>query len=143
MALARKGFSSKKDRRPFVSINSKRPTTDQPNILINKRLCSKIAVLQIQITSRKKGKVKMYTIKAIHAEPENIEQAVTRLKMVLQKYAGGDLQLILEKHTFKFEELLSLLESSLVAQKDELDRLRKDAKRLTKQIDSISQGQLI
>ena len=87
----------------------------------------------------------MENIAVIYAEPETVEQAVTRLKMTLQKFAdnNGDLKAILDRHTFRFEELLTLLESSLLAQKDELDNLRKDAKRLTKRIDSLAQGQLI
>ena len=87
---------------------------------------------------------KMKNIAAIYKEPDNVEQAVTRLKMTLQKFAGdnGDLRAILDRHTFSFDELLTLLESSLAAQKEELDRLRKDAKRLTKRIDSLAQAQL-
>ena len=86
----------------------------------------------------------MKNIAAIYKEPDNVEQAVTRLKMTLQTFAGdnGDLKAILDRHTFTFEELLTLLESSLAAQKEELDRLRKDAKRLTKRIDSLAQAQL-
>ena len=87
----------------------------------------------------------MENIAAIYAEPETVDQAVTRLKMTLRKFAdnNGDLKAILDRHIFSFEELLTLLESSLLAQKDELDKLRKDAKRLTKRIDSLAQGQLI
>ena len=87
----------------------------------------------------------MKDIAAVYAEPDNVEQAVVRLKMTLQKFAdnNGDLKAILDRHTFRFEELLTLLETSLVAQKEELDRLRKNAKRLTKRIDSLAQGQLL
>ena len=92
----------------------------------------------------KEGGQEMKNIAAIYKEPDNVEQAVTRLKMTLQNFAGdnGDLKAILDRHTFGFEELLTLLESSLAAQKEELDRLRKDAKRLTKRIDSLAQAQL-
>lgn len=94
---------------------------------------------------QKEEKEAMKDIAAVYAEPDNVEQAVVRLKMTLQKFAdnNGDLKAILDRHTFRFEELLTLLETSLVAQKEELDRLRKNAKRLTKQIDSLAQGQLL
>ena len=93
---------------------------------------------------RQEGEQEMKNIAVIYTEPDNVEQATTRLKMVLQEFAGdnGDLKAILDRHTFRFEELLTLLESSLAAQKEELDRLRKDAKRLTKRIDSLAQAQL-
>ena len=87
----------------------------------------------------------MLETRAVYEEPETVEQATTRLKMTLQKYAGekGDLKAILDRHSFQFEELLTLLESSLSVQKDEIDRLRKEAKRLTKRLDTLSQGQLL
>lgn len=87
----------------------------------------------------------MIETKAIYEEPEDVQQATLRLKMTLQKYAGekGDLKAILDRHSFKFEELLTLLESSLSAQKDEIDRLRKEAKQLTKRLDTLAQGQLL
>ena len=87
----------------------------------------------------------MLETRAVFEEPENVEQATLRLKMTLQKYAGekGDLKAILDRHSFKFEELLTLLESSLSVQKDEIDQLRKEAKRLTKRLDTLSQGQLL
>lgn len=87
----------------------------------------------------------MTDIRAIHEEPTDVQQAILRLKMTLQKYAGekGDLKAILDRHSFKFEELLTLLESSLSMQKDEIDRLRKEAKRLTKRLDTLAQGQLL
>ena len=83
--------------------------------------------------------------RAIYQEPKDVEQATIRLKMILSKFAGekGDLKAILEKHNFKFEELLTLLDSSLAIQKEEIDRLRKDAKRLTRQLENLAQGQLI
>ena len=86
----------------------------------------------------------MLETRAVFKEPETVEQATIRLKMTLQKYAGekGDLKVILDRHSFRFEELLTLLESSLSLQKDEIDRLRKEAKRLTKRLDTLSQGQL-
>ena len=86
----------------------------------------------------------MLETRAVFKEPETVEQATIRLKMTLQKYAGekGDLKVILDRHSFQFEELLTLLESSLSLQKDEIDRLRKEAKRLTKRLDTLSQGQL-
>ena len=86
----------------------------------------------------------MLETRAVFEEPETVEEETTRLKMTLQKYAGekGDLKVILDRHSFQFEELLTLLESSLSLQKDEIDRLRKEAKRLTKQLDTLSQGQL-
>ena len=87
----------------------------------------------------------MLETRAVFEEPENVEQATIRLKMTLQKYAGekGDLKHILDRHSFQFEELLTLLESSLSVQKDEIDRLRNEAKRLTKRLDTLSQGQLL
>lgn len=87
----------------------------------------------------------MTDIRAIYEEPTDVQQAILRLKMTLQKYAGekGDLKAILDKHSFKFEELLTLLEASLSMQKDEIDRLRKEAKRLTKRLDTLAQGQLL
>lgn len=87
----------------------------------------------------------MTDIRATHEEPTDVQQAILRLKMTLQKYAGekGDLKAILDRHSFKFEELLTLLESSLSMQKDEIDRLRKEAKRLTKRLDTLAQGQLL
>ena len=87
----------------------------------------------------------MLETRAVFEEPENVEQATLRLKMTLQKYAGekGDLKAILDRHSFQFEELLTLLESSLSVQKDEIDRLRNEAKRLTKRLDTLSQGQLL
>ena len=83
--------------------------------------------------------------RAIFEEPKDVQQATIRLKMVLSKYAGekGNLKAILDKHNFLFEELLTLLESSLAIQKEEIDRLRNDAKRLTKRLNNLSQGQLI
>lgn len=87
----------------------------------------------------------MTEIRAIYEEPTDVQQATLRLKMTLQKYAGekGDLKVILDRHSFKFEELLMLLESSLSMQKDEIDRLRKEAKRLTKRLDTLAQGHLL
>ena len=87
----------------------------------------------------------MTDIRAIYEEPTDVQQAILRLKITLQKYAGekGDLKAILDKHSFKFEELLTLLEASLSMQKDEIDRLRKEAKRLTKRLDTLAQGQLL
>ena len=87
----------------------------------------------------------MTEIRAIYEEPTDVQQAILRLKMTLQKYAGekGDLKAILDKHSFKFEELLTLLEASLSIQKDEIDRLRKESKRLTKRLDTLAQGQLL
>ena len=87
----------------------------------------------------------MTDIRATYEEPTDVQQAILRLKMTLQKYAGekGDLKAILDRHSFKFEELLTLLESSLSMQKDEIARLRKEAKLLTKRIDTLSQGQLL
>ena len=87
----------------------------------------------------------MSETRAVFEEPETVEQATTRLKMTLQKYAGekGDLKHILDRYSFGYEELLTLLESSLSVQKDEIDRLRKEAKRLTKRLDTLSQGQLL
>lgn len=87
----------------------------------------------------------MLETRAVFEEPENVEQATLRLKMTLQKYAGekGDLKAILDRHSFQFEELLTLLESSLSVQKDEIVRLRNEAKRLTKRLDTLSQGQLL
>ena len=87
----------------------------------------------------------MIETRAKFEEPKTVEQATIRLKMILSRYAGekGDLKAILEKHNFLFEELLTLLESSLEIQKEEINRLKKDAKRLTKQLDILSQGQLL
>lgn len=87
----------------------------------------------------------MLETRAVFKEPETVEQATIRLKMTLQKYAGekGDLKAILDRHSFQFEELLTLLESSLSVQQNEIDRLRKEAKRLTKRLDILSQGQLL
>ena len=87
----------------------------------------------------------MLETRAVFEEPENVEQATIRLKMTLQKYAGekGDLKAILDRHSFRFEELLTLLESSLSVQKDEIVRLKNEAKRLTKRLDTLSQGQLL
>ena len=86
----------------------------------------------------------MTEIRAIYEEPTDVQQATLRLKITLQKYAGekGDLKAILDRHSFKFEELLTLLESSLSMQKDEIDRIQKETKRLTKRLDTLSQGQL-
>lgn len=87
----------------------------------------------------------MNEIRATYQEPSTVSEATTRLKMVLSKFAGekGDLKQILASHNFKFEELLTLLESSLNAQKEELDRLRKDTRKLTRRIDALSQCQLL
>ena len=87
----------------------------------------------------------MLETKAVFEEPENVEQATIRLKMTLQKYAGekGDLKHILDRYSFGFEELLTLLESSLSIQKHEIDQLREDAKRLKKRLDSLSQEWLL
>ena len=87
----------------------------------------------------------MIETRAIYEEPEDVQQATLRLKMTLQKFAGekGDLKAILDKHSFGFEELLMLLETSLSMQKDEINRLKGDAKRLTKRLDSLAQGQLL
>ena len=87
----------------------------------------------------------MLETRAVFEEPENVEQATIRLKMTLQKYAGekGDLKHILDRYSFGYEELLTLLESSLSTQKDEIVRLRNEAKRLTKRLDTLSQGQLL
>ena len=86
----------------------------------------------------------MIETRAIFEEPKDVQQATIRLKMILSKYAGekGDLKAILDKHNFLFEELLTLLDSSLAIQKEEIDKLRKDAKRLTKRLEHLSQGQL-
>lgn len=86
----------------------------------------------------------MIETRAIYKEPEDVQQATIRLKMVFAKYVGerSDLKVILDKHSFKFEELLTLLEASLAAQKHELERLRNDAKRLTKRLESLAQEQL-
>ena len=86
----------------------------------------------------------MTETRAIYEEPEDVQQATLRLKMTLQKFAGqkSDLKAILDKHSFKFEELLTLLETSLAVQKHELERLRNDAKRLTKRLESLAQEQL-
>lgn len=87
----------------------------------------------------------MLETRAIFKEPKTVEQATTRLKITLQKFAGekGDLKAILDRHSFRFEELMTLLESSLSMQKDEIERLKKDAKRLTKRLDDLAQGQLL
>lgn len=87
----------------------------------------------------------MTEIRTIYEEPNDVQQATLRLKMTLQNFAGerGDLKAILDRHSFKFEELLMLLETSLSMQKDELERLKKDAKRLTKRLESLAQGQLL
>ena len=87
----------------------------------------------------------MLETRAVFQEPETVEQATIRLKMTLQKYAGekSDLKHILDRYSFGFEELLTLLESSLSIQKHEIDRLREDAKRLTKRLDSLSQEWLL
>ena len=87
----------------------------------------------------------MLETRAVFEEPETVEEATTRLKMTLQKYAGekGDLKHILDRYSFGFEELLTLLESSISIQKHEIDRLRKDAKLLTKRLDSLSQEWLL
>ena len=87
----------------------------------------------------------MLETRAVFEEPANVEQATIRLKMTLQKYAGekGDLKHILDRYSFGFEELLTLLESSISIQKHEIDRLRKDAKLLTKRLDSLSQEWLL
>ena len=87
----------------------------------------------------------MLETRAVFKEPETVEEATTRLKMTLQKYAGekGDLKHILDRYSFGFEELLTLLESSISIQKHEIDRLRKDAKLLTKRLDSLSQEWLL
>ena len=87
----------------------------------------------------------MIETRATFEEPETVEQATIRLKMTLQKYAGekGDLKYILDRYSFGFEELLSLLESSINIQKDEIVRLREDAKRLTKQLNRLSQQWLL
>lgn len=87
----------------------------------------------------------MIETRATFKEPETVEQATVRLKMTLQKYAGekGDLKHILDKYSLGFEELLTLLESSLSIQKHEIDRLRGEAKRLTKRLDSLSQEWLL
>ena len=87
----------------------------------------------------------MLETRAVYEEPETVEQATTRLKMTLQKYAGekGDLKHILDRYSFGFEELLTLLESSLSIQKHEIDRLREDAKQLKKRLDSLSQEWLL
>ena len=87
----------------------------------------------------------MIETRAIFEEPETVEQATIRLRMTMQKYAGekGDLKHILDKYSFGFEELLTLLESSLSIQKYEIDRLREDAKRLKKRLDSLSQEWLL
>ena len=87
----------------------------------------------------------MLETRAVFEEPETVEQATIRLKMTLQKYAGekGDLKHILDRYSFGFEELLTLLESSISIQKHEIDRLRKDAKLLTKRLDSLSQEWLL
>ena len=87
----------------------------------------------------------MIETRATFEEPETVEQATIRLKMTLQKYAGekGDLKHILDRYSFGFEELLSLLESSINIQKDEIVRLREDAKRLTKQLNRLSQQWLL
>lgn len=83
--------------------------------------------------------------RAIFKEPQDVQQATYRLKMTLSKFAGGkgDLHAILEKHNFKFEELLTLLDSSLEIQKEQINRLQKDAKRLTKRLEDLAQKQLI
>ena len=87
----------------------------------------------------------MIETKATYEEPEDVQQATLRLKMTLQKFAGqkSDLKAILNKHSFGFEELLMLLETSLSMQKDELERLKNDAKRLTKRLEDLAQGQLL
>ena len=91
------------------------------------------------------GDITMTEIKATFEEPATVEQAAIRLKMTLLKYAGekGDLKHILNKYSLGFEELLTLLESSLSMQKHEIDRLREDAKRMTKRLNSLSQGSLL
>ena len=87
----------------------------------------------------------MIEAKAIYEEPRDVQQATIRLKMVLQKFAGekGDLKDILNKYSFTFEELLTLLETSLSMQKYELERLKKDAKQLAKQLENLTQKQLL
>ena len=87
----------------------------------------------------------MLETRAIFEEPNTVAEATARLKITLQKFAGekGDLKAILDRHSFQFEELMTLLETSLSMQKEELERLKNDTKRLTKRIDSLSQGQLI
>ena len=87
----------------------------------------------------------MLETRAVFKEPETVEQATIRLKMTLQKYAGekGDLKHILDKYSLGFEELLTLLESSISIQKHEIDRLREESKRLTKRLDSLSQEWLL
>ena len=87
----------------------------------------------------------MIEAKATYEEPRDVQQATIRLKMVLQKFAGekGDLKDILNKYSFTFEELLTLLETSLSMQKYELERLKKDAKQLAKQLENLTQKQLL
>ena len=134
----------------FEAVNKDYMTTDETKEQYIARVFGTNArrvqdvVLAFKHHISKEGGQEMKNIAVIYTEPDNVEQATTRLKMVLQEFAGdnGDLKAILDRHTFRFEELLTLLESSLAAQKEELDRLRKDAKRLTKRIDSLAQAQL-
>lgn len=87
----------------------------------------------------------MIETRATFEEPNDVQQATLRLKMTLQSFAGekSDLRAILNRHSFRFEELLMILDASLSMQRDELARLKDDAKRLTERIENLAQQKLL
>ena len=73
-----------------------------------------------------------------------VEQTRERLIQIMMNYSGkSETGYILRGNTIGIEGILNLLECSLSAQKEELDRLRKSAKQTAKKIEFLSQQPLI
>lgn len=77
--------------------------------------------------------------------PITIDGVTAKLRAVITKFAGNsDTAKILQGYTnIDAYTLISLLESSLHIQQEELKRLRSEAKRVTRHIETLSQQQLI
>lgn len=76
---------------------------------------------------------------------QQIQQITERLRCIIINFAGNsDTSAIIRGYSsISANGLLDLLESSLHAQRDELIRLKKTAKSLTKRVDNLSQQQLL
>ena len=77
-------------------------------------------------------------------EETTIEHVQERLVQIMTKFSGkSETGYILRGNTIDIMQLLNILECSLNAQKEELDRLRKTTRQTAKKLDFLSQQSLI
>lgn len=79
-------------------------------------------------------------------EPITVETITAKIRGILFTFSGGgktETGQIIGQININALEMLNLLETSLYMQKDELSNLRKQANRQAKNLERISQGQLL